>query len=50
VPVLAAGGVLLVEVAKQVKQPTRGSLAEAVRRPIRVLDGMPAPAGRLPAP
>lgn len=49
-PVLAAGGVLMVEVAKQVAQPTRPGLAEAVRRPIRAMEGLPAPAGRLPAP
>lgn len=49
-PVFAAGGVLIVEVAKQVAQPTRPGLAEAVRRPIRALDGLPAPAGRRPAP
>ena len=49
-PVLAAGGVLMVEVAKQVAQPTRPGLAEAVRRPIRAMEGIPAPAGRLPAP
>ena len=49
-PILAAGGVLMVEVCKQVPLPTRPGLAEAVRRPIRALEGMPAPAGRLPAP
>ena len=44
-PAFAAGGVLMVEVAKQVAQPTRG-LAEAVRRPILVPGAMPAPASR----
>ncbi len=46
-PVFAAGGVLVVEVAKQVAQPTRPGLAEAVRRPILASNGVPAPAGRI---
>lgn len=33
-----AGGVLIVEVAKQVPAPPRAGLPEAVRRPLRVLD------------
>lgn len=45
-PVLATGGVLIVEVAKQVASPTRPGLAEAVRRPIPV--GLPVPATRTP--
>ncbi len=45
-PAFAAGGVLIVEVSKQVASPTRGLLSEAVRRPILVPNGMPAPAGR----
>jgi SAM-dependent methyltransferase len=45
-PVFAAGGVLMVEVVKQVASPTRPGAAMAVRRPIHVLDGLPAPAGR----
>ena len=40
-----AGGVILVEASKQVYQPTRPGLAERVRRPLRVLDGVPQPAG-----
>lgn len=36
------GGVLMVEATKQVYAPTRGSLAKAIRRPLRVLEGMPA--------
>ncbi|TKA95888.1 class I SAM-dependent methyltransferase [Cereibacter changlensis] len=42
-----AGGVLMVEASKQVYAPTRGGLREAVRRPLRVLEGLPQP---LPAP
>ena len=43
------GGVLMVEASKQVHAPTRGGLGAAVRRPLRVLEGIgqPAPA---PAP
>ncbi|MCF8485432.1 MAG: class I SAM-dependent methyltransferase [Rhodobacteraceae bacterium] len=37
------GGVLIVEATKQVYAPTRGTLAAAMRRPLRVLEGMPAP-------
>jgi SAM-dependent methyltransferase len=37
-----AGGVLLVEASKQVYAPTRGTLATAVRRPLRVLEGVGA--------
>ncbi|WP_343081491.1 class I SAM-dependent methyltransferase [Ostreiculturibacter nitratireducens] len=39
-----AGGVLLLEVSKQVHAPMRGGLKEAVRRPLKVLEGMPSPA------
>lgn len=49
VPLLAAGGVLVVEVAKQVQSPVRPGLAEAVRRPILVPNGVPQPAGRASA-
>ena len=42
-PVFAAGGILMVEVTKQVPQPTRPGLGEAVRRPLRVLEGLTAP-------
>ena len=38
-----AGGVLLVEVTKQVPAPPRTGLPEAIRRPLRVLDGIKAP-------
>lgn len=42
-PVFAAGGVLMVEVSKQVPQPKRPGLGEAVKRPLRVLEGLGAP-------
>ena len=38
-----AGGVLIVEVRKQVPAPPRTGLPEAFRRPLRVLDGIAAP-------
>lgn len=41
--VVAAGGVLMVEVTKQVPQPKRPGLGEAVKRPLRVLEGLGAP-------
>ena len=37
-----AGGVLMVEASKQVYAPTRGGLGAMVRRPLKVLEGMPA--------
>ena len=43
IPVFAAGGVLMVEAVKQVPQPKRPGLAEAVKRPLRVLEGMGGP-------
>lgn len=43
IPVLAAGGVLMVEATKQVPQPKRPGLAAAVKRPLRVLEGMGGP-------
>lgn len=45
-PVFAAGGVLILEATKQVAAPTRPGLPELVRRPLRVLDGVPTPATR----
>lgn len=39
-----AGGVLMVEASKQVFQPTRGGIGAMVRRPLKVLEGLPAPA------
>ncbi|MDD9922754.1 MAG: hypothetical protein OXQ92_10820 [Boseongicola sp.] len=38
-----AGGVLMVEVTKQIPAPPRTGLPEAVRRPLRVLDGLTKP-------
>jgi len=43
IPSLHTGGVLLVEVSKRVNAPTRPGLPEAVRRPLRVLDGIGKP-------
>lgn len=39
-----AGGVLLAEVSKQVPAPPRKGLPEAVRKPLKVLDGIAQPA------
>ena len=38
-----AGGVLMVEVTKQVPAPPRRGLPEALRRPLRALDGIASP-------
>lgn len=38
-----AGGVLIVEVTKQVPAPPRPGLTEALRRPLKVLDGLKSP-------
>jgi SAM-dependent methyltransferase len=43
------GGVLMVEASKQVYAPTRGGLGAAVRRPLKVLEGIGQPVGA-PAP
>jgi SAM-dependent methyltransferase len=43
IPVIAAGGVLMVEVTKQSAAPTRPGLKEAVRRPLKALEGITAP-------
>ncbi|SLN69841.1 hypothetical protein [Roseisalinus antarcticus] len=43
VPVFKAGGVLMVEVTKQVAAPTRPGLPEAVKRPLKVLEGIGTP-------
>ena len=40
---VVAGGVLMLEVSKQVHAPQRPGLAAKVRRPMRVLDALPAP-------
>lgn len=39
-----AGGVLIVEMKKQVPAPPRRGLAETVKKPLRVLDGITSPA------
>lgn len=39
-----AGGVLMVEASKQVYAPTRGGLGAVVKRPLKVLQGVGAPA------
>ncbi len=39
-----AGGVIMLEVAKQIPAPPRRGLADAVKRPLRVLDGITSPA------
>lgn len=44
-----AGGVLLVQARLERPAPTRPGLGEAVRRPLRVLDGMTQPGGARPA-
>jgi len=53
-PMFTAGGVLIVEVSKQMAAPAGPGLREAVRRPMRVLEGIGQPApetvGRLPKP
>lgn len=38
-----AGGVLMVEASKRLDEPARGGLREAVRRPMRVLEGLTNP-------
>lgn len=43
VPSRYAGGVLIVEATKQLAAPTKPGLPEAVRRPLRVLDGLTQP-------
>lgn len=43
IPVFAAGGVLMAEVSKQVTLPRPSGLREAVRRPLRVLEGAGRP-------
>jgi SAM-dependent methyltransferase len=43
IPLIAAGGVLVVEVSKQMAAPTRPGLKEAVRRPLRALEGIAKP-------
>ncbi len=51
-PSIYAGGVLIVEVSKQIPAPKRPGLAQAVRKPLTILDGLtnpvPKPAMRRP--
>ncbi len=47
IPVFRAGGVLIAVASKQVSAPTRPGLPEAVRRPLRALEGIGQP---LPTP
>lgn len=42
-PVIATGGVLMVEVTKQMAAPTRPGLGEAVRKPLKALEGIGGP-------
>lgn len=42
-PVMLTGGVLVVEVSKQVPAPNRPGLPEAVKRPLKILDGLTQP-------
>lgn len=42
-PMRFAGGVLMVEAGKEVPARPRTGLGEAVRRPLRILDGLPIP-------
>lgn len=44
IPVVAAGGVLMVEVSKQVAAPKKPGLTEAVKRPLKALEGIAKPA------
>ncbi len=43
-----AGGVLMVEVSKQFDRPSRHGLREAVRQPLRALEGIATPTGAKP--
>ncbi|WP_375255091.1 class I SAM-dependent methyltransferase [Yoonia sp.] len=43
VPVVAAGGVLIIEVSKQTAAPKKPGLTEAVRRPLKALEGIAKP-------
>ncbi|MCI2400612.1 methyltransferase domain-containing protein [Aliiroseovarius subalbicans] len=42
-PIVMAGGVILIEATKQIPAPRRPGLAQAVKRPLRVLDGLGQP-------
>ncbi len=50
-PIVMGGGVLMVEVSKQIPAPKRPKLAQRVRKPLKVLEGMGVPepsASKLP--
>jgi SAM-dependent methyltransferase len=42
-PMVLAGGVLMVEASKQVQAPIKPGLSEAVRKPLKVLEGIAKP-------
>ncbi|UWQ08485.1 class I SAM-dependent methyltransferase [Aliiroseovarius crassostreae] len=42
-PIVMGGGVLMVEVSKQIPAPRRPGLAQRVRKPLKVLEGMGQP-------
>lgn len=42
-PTIYAGGVVIVEVSKQIPAPKRPGLAEAVKKPLTILDGLTNP-------
>jgi SAM-dependent methyltransferase len=42
-PAITAGGVLMIEVSKQMAAPSRPGLTEAVRKPLRALEGIAKP-------
>ena len=49
VSTVLAGGILLMEVSKQIHAPQRPGLRAAVRRPLKALEGLPRP-GHIPVP
>lgn len=49
IPWITAGGVLVVEATKQVAAPTRPGLPEAVRKPLKALEGIAGPAAPEPS-
>ncbi|PID35973.1 MAG: hypothetical protein CR993_07335 [Rhodobacterales bacterium] len=50
IPWIAAGGVLMVEATKQIPKPVRPGLAQRVRKPLSVLEGLTGEAQPLPTP
>ena len=47
IPAWRGGGILMVEVIKQVPRPKRPGLGQIISRPLGVLDGMTSPDGKL---